>query len=241
VDLDLVRELGARCGADQALRRLPLDEPGLVDRLAAVDEDNQAWLRRLVEERGWQGRTVVGAGGAQDAWLLAQHAPDLDFQVRCRDLVAAAVDAGEATPAQLAYLDDRVRMRQGRAQRYGTQVRMGADGHPAPFEIEEPDGVDDRRRAVGLGPLAGTSPASSRPTGSRDRLRNQCWSTGFRARRDPSVPPRARPPHAVTGPSANPVTAKTAPSTSHPGPDQSSSSAVSATGPTALASGWPLA
>jgi hypothetical protein len=153
LDLDLVRELGARCGAEQALRRLPPDEPGLPDRLAAVDADNQAWLRRLVDERGWPGRTLVGVDGAQNAWLLAQHADDLDFQLRCRDLVAAAVDAGEATAAQLAYLDDRVRTRRGRPQRYGTQVRV-EDGRPAPFPIEDPDGVDERRRAVGLGPLA---------------------------------------------------------------------------------------
>jgi hypothetical protein len=153
LDLDLVRELGARCGADQALRRLPMDEPGLFDRLAAVDADNQAWLQRVVEERGWPGRSLVGPDGAHNAWLLAQHAPDLDFQVRCRDLVAAAVDTGEATPAQLAYLDDRVRMRQGRAQRYGTQIRI-VDDRPVPFELEDPDGVDERRRAVGLEPLA---------------------------------------------------------------------------------------
>jgi hypothetical protein len=153
LDLDLVRELGARCGADQALRRLPLDEPGLVERLAAVDADNQVWLRRLVDERGWPGRSVVGVDGARDAWLLAQHADDLDFQERCRDLVAAAVDTGEATAAQLAYLEDRVRMRRGRPQRYGTQIRIDG-GRPVPFEIEEPDGVDERRRAVGLGPLA---------------------------------------------------------------------------------------
>jgi hypothetical protein len=153
LDLDLVRELGARCGADQALRRLPMDEPGLFDRLAAVDADNQAWLQRVVEERGWPGRSLVGPDGAHNAWLLAQHLPDLDLQVRCRDLVAAAVGTGEATPAQLAYLDDRVRMRQGRAQRYGTQIRI-VDDRPVPFELEDPDGVDERRRAVGLEPLA---------------------------------------------------------------------------------------
>jgi hypothetical protein len=154
VNLDLVRELGARCGADQALRHLPPDEPGLVERLAVVDADNQAWLQRVIEERGWPGRTLVGAAGAHNAWLLAQHAPDLDFQVRCRDLLAAAVDTGEATAAQLAYLDDRVRMQQGLAQRYGTQIRLDADGRPVPFAIDDPGGVDDRRRAVGLGPLA---------------------------------------------------------------------------------------
>jgi hypothetical protein len=154
LDLDLVCELAARCGVEQALRNLPLDEPAVLERLTAVDADNQEWLRRVVEERGWPGRRLVGEGGATHAFLLAQHASDLDFQLRCRDLVAAAVDAGEAPRAQLAYLDDRIRMRQGLAQRYGTQIRLDADGRPVPFAIEEPEGVDERRREVGLGPLA---------------------------------------------------------------------------------------
>jgi hypothetical protein len=154
LDLDLVCELGRRCGLDQALRFLPLEDPVVLERLVAVDEDNQEWLRRLVEERGWPGRSLVGEHSAQNAWLLAQHACDLDFQLRCRDLVEAAVAAGEATSMQLAYLDDRVRVRQGRGQRYGTQVRYDDSGRPEPAELDDPGGVDGRRHEVGLGPLA---------------------------------------------------------------------------------------
>jgi hypothetical protein len=165
LDLDLVCELGARCGADQALRRLSPDEPGLWARIEAVDADNQRWLRQVVDERGWPGRGLVGAEGANSAWLLAQHAPDQDFQARCLDLVRAAGDAGEATAVQLAYLEDRVRMRRGLGQRYGTQVRIDDAGRPAPFGIEDPDAVDDRRRALGLGPLADYLAGFEGPTG----------------------------------------------------------------------------
>ena len=108
-------------------------------------------LREIVDEHGWPGRSLVGEEGAEHAWLLAQHASSqLDFQRRVLDLLTAAVAAGEAAPRQLAYLTDRVRMLEGREQVYGTQFIRGEDGQPAPYPIEDPDHVEQRRAAVGL-------------------------------------------------------------------------------------------
>jgi hypothetical protein len=59
-------------------------------------------------------------------------------------------------PAQVAMLEDRVRVHSGLPQRYGTQFDWGADGVLSPRPIEDPDGVEARRRAVGLPPLAET-------------------------------------------------------------------------------------
>jgi hypothetical protein len=114
VDDVLRAELARRVEVDQAMRRAWLARPG--DRVdendlaefGAVDEDNTAWLRQVVAEHGWPGRTLVGENGAHDAWMLAQHADhDPEFQTRCLALLAAAVDAGEASAADLAYLTDR--------------------------------------------------------------------------------------------------------------------------------------
>jgi hypothetical protein len=51
-------------------------------------------------------------------------------------------------------LEDRVRMFEGRPQLYGTQLEPDDEGRPRPYPIEDPEGVDERRRAVGLEPLA---------------------------------------------------------------------------------------
>ena len=65
----------------------------------------------------------------------------------------AAVTAGEASRADLAYLEDRVRVNAGRPQLYGTQFAgTGEEFGPAP--IEEPHGLDQRRALVGLQPFA---------------------------------------------------------------------------------------
>jgi hypothetical protein len=155
VDTDLCSELVRRAEADQAVRRQdPADASLGWQAVAAVDADNLPWLRRLVAERGWPGRSLVGAQGAQAAWLLVQHADaDPAFQHRCLDLLVEASGHGEASGTEVAYLMDRVLLAEDQPQEYGTQV-TGRDGRWVPRWLREPDTVDVRRAAVSLGPLA---------------------------------------------------------------------------------------
>ena len=120
----------------------------------AVDAENLPWLKRVVAEHGWPGKSLVGADGAFAAWLLVQHADrDPAFQRQCLELITAAADLGEATRAQLAYLTDRVLLAEGQPQVYGTQA-IGRDGRFAARKLRDPDGVDERRASAGLEPLA---------------------------------------------------------------------------------------
>jgi hypothetical protein len=126
-----------------------------LERLRTVDEENTAWLRRVVEERGWPKRSEVGDEAAGAAWLLVQHSDhDPAFQRECLELLEEAVGAGEASASNLAYLTDRVLRAEGMPQRYGTQFQPGPDGGLEPQPLEEPEQVDRRRADVGLGPLA---------------------------------------------------------------------------------------
>ncbi|MBV8951548.1 MAG: hypothetical protein JOZ99_11780 [Actinobacteria bacterium] len=113
----------------------------------------------------WPGRSVVGDDGAQAAWWLAQHAVfDPELQRRCLDMLEVAVDCDDASALHYALLLDRVRMADGRPQLYGSQLVRGSTGPGSdgtedaaeivPWTIEEPDGVDARRAAIGLEPLA---------------------------------------------------------------------------------------
>lgn len=51
-------------------------------------------------------------------------------------------------------LHDRICFFEGRPQRYGTQYDWNESGELAPWLIEDEAGVDERRRALGLPPLA---------------------------------------------------------------------------------------
>ena len=156
MDEALRAQLLERAAADQAARERLMEDPATetVEAIRQVDEANTAWLERVVRERGWPGRSLVGEDGAQAAWYLVQHADHQPaFQRTCLDLMDDAVARGEASAAEWAYLTDRVLLAEGRPQRYGTQFTMGPDGlEPQPMEA--PDRVDERRASAGLGALA---------------------------------------------------------------------------------------
>ena len=190
---DLARELKRRADLDQECRNAvirfmaehklvyPLVPASLEPAVAAaykalddkwheVDRDNQAWIKTVLAKHGWPGKSLVGPKGAFRAWLLVQHATDVEFQEAClRKMEAAA--RGEVESKHLAYLKDRILVTRGKKQIYGTQATY-ANGKVVLFPIEEEATVDERRKAIGLEPLrdyvkhleeSNKSPASPKP------------------------------------------------------------------------------
>lgn len=142
----LVLELAAMVQKDQKVRQGTQYDP-------TIDAANTERLKQIIAEFGWPGRTLVGEQGACDAWLLAQHADhDLDFQIRVLGLMRAAAP-GEVQPSHIAYLEDRICVAQQRPQVYGTQG-YSENGQWKPRPIAEHETVDERRKQVGLEPLA---------------------------------------------------------------------------------------
>jgi hypothetical protein len=120
-----------------------------------VDDRHLQRMKQIVEQYGWPGKSLVGEDGAHAAWLLVQHATqDPRFMKRCRDLMKWAVDKGEASPQDYAYLLDRVRLQDGKPQLYGTQFVQDSKGRLILQPLKDPEDVDERRRKVGLMPLA---------------------------------------------------------------------------------------
>jgi hypothetical protein len=135
---------------DPALMKTFLEQTG---KMTAVDRKNRERLQTIVDKHGWPGRSLVGIDGAHAAWLLVQHADaDPAFQKRCLDLMKAA-PVGEADAKDIAYLTDRVLVRQKKKQLYGTQL-VGQGDKFIPQPIEDEAYVDRRRAEVGLPPLA---------------------------------------------------------------------------------------
>lgn len=158
---ELREELLAMQVQDQAVRT-GIAPPG-DDRTAeelfaawdATDARNQERMEEILDEFGWPGWSLVGEDGALAAWVIVQHA-DLwpELQERGLTMLMGAVQADDASPGDLAYLIDRVRVAKGLPQVYGTQVGADASGELAPrTPIEDPEHVDERRAAAGLGTL----------------------------------------------------------------------------------------
>jgi hypothetical protein len=117
---------------------------------SSLDVANTQRMKEIVEQIGWPTRSKVRKDASERAWLLVQHADhDHAFQRTCLALMKGQA-AGEVSPANIAYLEDRVRVAEGRPQFYGTQFYTDEAGNLDPRPIEDPDHVDERRQAVGL-------------------------------------------------------------------------------------------
>jgi hypothetical protein len=127
---------------------------GYHPRMEAVHRQNAHQLRLLISQFGWPHEGIAGADGAEAAWLVAQHSiAEPDFMRRCREMLASEVAAGRVPEWQYAYLDDRIRVSEGRPQRFGTQFEVTPAG-PVVHEVEDLEFLDQRREKAGLEPLA---------------------------------------------------------------------------------------
>jgi hypothetical protein len=125
----------------------------LVRRMMSADLARTAWLRGKVRAHGWPGRSLVGDSAAGAAWLILQHSPDTTFQREMLPLVERAAARGDVDRADVALLTDRVRLRSGMRQLYGSQFDV-VDGRLVANPTEDLPGLDARRASVGLPPIA---------------------------------------------------------------------------------------
>ncbi len=117
-----------------------------------IDSCNLAQVEILIEKYGWMGKSVIGPRGNYTIWLVIQHA-ELDVQEKYLPFMKASVEKGESTPSHLALLEDRILMRNGQKQIYGSQVVYNDKGQPEFYPIIDEKNVNSRRLAVGLEPI----------------------------------------------------------------------------------------
>jgi hypothetical protein len=122
-------------------------------RLMRGDSLRTVRLREIVSASGWPGRRLVGREAAKSAWLILQHSNALDLQQALLPKLWLAADSGEVSKGEIAMLTDRVLLRSGKRQRYGTGFSLQG-GRMVLDSVETLDGLDARRAAVGLPPMA---------------------------------------------------------------------------------------
>jgi hypothetical protein len=145
-----------RKGIVELIQKQGMQSDTVKKRLAEMhyyDSINLLKVQKLLDEYGWLGFDKIGRVGALTIFLVIQHS-DLAVQQKYLPMMREAVKNKQAIPANLALLEDRVALREGRKQIYGSQIGSDSTGKPFLEPIEDPDHVDDRRKAVGLGTLS---------------------------------------------------------------------------------------
>jgi len=86
-----------------------------------IDSINLLKVKAILDKYGWLGADVIGANGNLTLFLIIQHSDQLTQQ-KYLPMMREAVKNGKAWGGNLALLEDRVALGQGRRQIYGTQV-----------------------------------------------------------------------------------------------------------------------
>lgn len=117
------------------------------------DSLNELEVIKIIEENGWVGSSLVGGQANMTLWLVIQHAPR-ETQEKYLPLLKKSVLEGESRGSHLALLEDRIQMRNGNPQTYGSQITTDKEtGEQVVYEVRDPEYVNQRRKEVGLGPI----------------------------------------------------------------------------------------
>lgn len=155
-DTALRRELVEMGRLDQEVRRdltpQRMQDTAIMLRMMRVDSAHTERMRAILSVHGWPGMTLVGEDGAKAAFLLVQHSPSNELQQQALSAMEGMAP-GEVSRQDRALLFDRVRVRAGLPQLYGTQFSL-VDGKFVADQIEDPADLDARRASAGLPPMA---------------------------------------------------------------------------------------
>jgi hypothetical protein len=114
------------------------------------DAANLVKVKKILDTHGWLSKEVVGDKANSALFLVIQHA-DRKTREKYVPMMREAVKNQTASAADLAKLEDRLALEQGKKQLYGTQLGHDeATNRYYVFPIEDPDHIDARRKAMGL-------------------------------------------------------------------------------------------
>ena len=117
----------------------------------AVDRRNLKTIKAIMARYGTPTLGLVGEDGVGAFWILIQHA-DADPALQERVLHDFQDYPAGVRKEDLALLIDRVRVNQHRPQVYGSQFHSEGKEY-AVREIEDPERVEERRKAMNLPPM----------------------------------------------------------------------------------------
>jgi len=121
--------------------------------MSKSDSTNLIKVVAVLDKYGWVGPDIVGSKGNATLFLVIQHADSLTRD-KYLPMMRTAVKNGKAQASQLALMEDRSALENGKKQIYGSQIAR--DEKTSKYyirPIEDEPNVDKRRASVGLSSL----------------------------------------------------------------------------------------
>lgn len=120
---------------------------------AEVDRQNLIEVVSLIEKCGMPTLKEVTQKQMDAICLVFQHA-DYDNRKKYFALLQKSAKNGDLTKIQIAMMQDRILMSDGKSQIYGSQITQNIQTNEWElYYLENPESVDKRRFEVGLGSL----------------------------------------------------------------------------------------
>jgi hypothetical protein len=163
LDKPLAAKLDSIYQEDQAPRYKYMDavknkeKASTIDSLRKIvtqkDQKNLLKIKEILDQYGWLSPEQVGMNASQALFLVIQHA-DLATQLTYLPMIRRAEKNGKILSSNLAILEDRINMRQGKKQVYGSQSFSDkTTGMLYIYPIAEPDELEKKRKSMGLIPM----------------------------------------------------------------------------------------
>ena len=130
------------------------EEQAIIKKVNARHIQNLEIVSEILDTYGWLGAKEVGPYASSALFIVIQH-NDIQTQIKYLPLLKKAVVEGKAYSADVAMLEDRMALHQGKKQKYGTQTPPHPlTGKQIVWPIENPEIVDELRKQIGFPPMA---------------------------------------------------------------------------------------
>lgn len=136
----LIKEMATK--DPQAMKKIALE-------MKAGDKQNQLVVGSLLDRCGWP--KGLSAAENNTIFLVIDHA-DTAFMIRYFPLLKSQADQGKVARRDLATLQDRMLLRSGKKQFFGTQT-LKEGNIVTIWPVDDPQGLDARRKEMGLIPM----------------------------------------------------------------------------------------
>ncbi len=119
-----------------------------------IDRENLVTIVSLIEKCGMPTLKEVNQKQMSAIWLVFQHADNYHRKKYLSQLKKSA-ENGDLRKSQMALMEDRILMIDGKPQIYGSQISQDREnGGWKIYDLANPETVDKRRAEIGMEPLS---------------------------------------------------------------------------------------